>query len=217
MSTITVPYVPVATQISAYTGDVVSVSSIPIVEGQTTIQTSNNLCFGVVNNNGANGAVVQQETCTGNPNQQWIFDNDTGAIKTSLSGERCIMSNNGEIQLSDCTGKSSQYFDMMSNSSIVNPISYSCLDSTTGLVGDAIQIVKCSGSATQQFSLGNPPTTTVFRSIKKSSTNWNTIIIVILSIVVLILIILIIYILMRKNRLDPPRFRETYMYLPAED
>ncbi|MCB9289514.1 MAG: ricin-type beta-trefoil lectin domain protein [Lewinellaceae bacterium] len=64
----------------------------------------------------SNGTNIQTYTCTGNPNQQWIFNSADRTIHSMLDFDKCLdlnqsNTNNGtNIQLWDCNGTDAQHW-----------------------------------------------------------------------------------------------------------
>ena len=82
----------------------------------TTIQFALNTgrCIDDYGSQTGNGANIQTYTCTGNPNQQWIFNLGDRTIRSKLDLDKCLdlgssNTNNGaNIQLYTCNGTSAQ-------------------------------------------------------------------------------------------------------------
>ncbi|GGM81226.1 RICIN domain-containing protein [Dactylosporangium sucinum] len=121
----------------------------------------------------ANGAVIEQWTCTGESNQNWTL-RDMGSGQYEIiaqSSGRCIQSvNAGTTNLTgieqwDCTGQPHQLWRMENTGAtgehqFVHVPSGRCLDVTGGpsATGDGVylELWDCTGQANQTWTIGTP-------------------------------------------------------------
>ncbi|WP_307718069.1 RICIN domain-containing protein [Streptomyces sp. V4I23] len=150
-----------------------SVGSTP----QPLVAKHSRKCMDVTGGPGqtANGAIIEQWSCTGESNQNWTLRDMSGGqyeIIAQSSG-KCIESVNGgtanltKIQQWDCTGQPHQLWRMESAGAageyrFVHVPSGRCLDVTGGVnaTGDGVhlELWDCTGQANQTWSIGAPAT-----------------------------------------------------------
>ncbi|MBI1891585.1 MAG: RICIN domain-containing protein [Burkholderiales bacterium] len=114
-------------------------------------------CLDVTGWSTANGTVLQQWSCAGNVNQQWVFKdmgNSQIEVISKNSGKCAEVQNGGltngtPVQQSDCTGSSKQLWTLVADGSytrLKSAVSGKCMDVTGWSTAD--------GARTQQWDCG---------------------------------------------------------------
>lgn len=115
-----------------------------------------NRCLDVKNGQKSNGTQIQIYDCNGNASQNFNFDIADNTLR-AYQFTKCLdvlSPNNGAlVQLSDCTLKISEAWDLNGLGEIVNRASGKCLDvrEPANQNGAVLQIWTCTGSPNQEW------------------------------------------------------------------
>jgi len=118
----------------------------------------NNKCLNIRTSKGSKNVTMFR--CHSGDNQQWIYDEEAGTIKSAwgkTAGLCLDVTKNKNIQMYKCHGQKNQQFDMLNNGEIRDREYDMCLDIHKGNVRDGanVQAWKCHGRMNQKWYMNN--------------------------------------------------------------
>ena len=123
-------------------------------EATLIIGAQSGRCIDVPNVSHTVGTGVTLYDCNSGSNQSWTR---TSGGQLTVYGDRCLdavgAGNGAPVQISACTGQTSQQWSVNTNSTVTNVQSGRCLDVWGTGNGQPVQIYDCNGQANQRFGL----------------------------------------------------------------